>query len=139
MPETLIYTKDYCGYCARAKALLEAKGAGYREVDVTHDAALQAEMTERSGRLTVPQVFIAGRHIGGFDDLAALDAAGTLDPLLGRVGAVLYLANIASHVTLVHRQAVTSAATGAMAALDAERFLAGSAPSAPLSSLKQAA
>ncbi len=83
MGEILIYTKDYCGYCARAKALLTAKGAAYTEIDVTHDAALQAEMMERSGRRTVPQIFIDGRHIGGFDDLAALDAAGELDGLLG--------------------------------------------------------
>ncbi len=83
MGEILIYTKDYCGYCARAKALLTAKSAAYTEIDVTHDAALQAEMMERSGRRTVPQIFIDGRPIGGFDDLAALDAAGELDALLG--------------------------------------------------------
>ena len=85
MSEILIYTKDYCGYCARAKALLEAKGAGFTEIDVTNDTGLQAEMAERSGRRTVPQIFIDGRHIGGYDDLAAIDATGELDPLLGRV------------------------------------------------------
>ena len=83
MNEIVIYTKDYCGYCAQAKALLQAKGAAYTEIDVTHDTDLQAEMVERSGRRTVPQIFIGDRHIGGFDDLAALDAAGELDPLLG--------------------------------------------------------
>ena len=88
MGEILIYTKDYCGYCARAKALLTAKGAAYTEIDVTHDAALQAEMMERSGRRTVPQIFIDGRHVGGYDDLAALDAAGELDALLGAAGPV---------------------------------------------------
>ena len=83
MGDIVIYTKDYCGFCAQAKALLRAKGAAYSEVDVTHDPDLQALMIERSGRFTVPQIFIDGRHIGGFDDLAALDGAGELDPLLG--------------------------------------------------------
>ena len=83
MSDIVIYTKDYCGFCVRAKALLAAKGADYVEIDVTTDPALQAEMWERSGRRTVPQIFINGRHIGGYDDLAALDAEGALDPLLG--------------------------------------------------------
>ena len=78
-----VYTKDYCGYCARAKALLTAKGASFTEIDVTRDAERQAEMVERSGRRTVPQIFIGERHVGGFDDLAVLAAAGELDPLLG--------------------------------------------------------
>ncbi len=82
MTEILVYTKDYCGYSARAKRLLEAKGVAFTEVDVTHDELGEAEMNERSGRTTVPQVFIGERHIGGFDDLAALDAAGGLDPLI---------------------------------------------------------
>ena len=84
MTKVVLYTKDYCGFCAQAKALLNSKGAEFTEIDVTHDADLQAEMIERSGRLTVPQIFIDGRHVGGFDDLAALDAAAGLDPLLGR-------------------------------------------------------
>ena len=87
MPNIVIYTKDYCGYCARAKSLLTAKGAAYRDIDVTCDAGLQAEMIERSGRRTVPQIFIDGRHIGGSDDLAALNASGELDRLLGRLPA----------------------------------------------------
>ncbi len=74
--DVVIYTKDYCGYCAGAKALLTQRGVAYREIDVTHDSRLQAEMIERSGRRTVPQIFIGDRHVGGFDDLAALDAAG---------------------------------------------------------------
>ena len=82
MSEILIYTKDYCGFCARAKALLKAKGADFTEIDITRDAGLQAEMVERSGRRTVPQIFIDGHHIGGYDDLAALDAAGELRRLL---------------------------------------------------------
>ena len=83
MNEITVYTKDYCGFCAHAKTLLSAKGAAFSEIDVTHDAGLQAEMNARSGRRTVPQIFIGERHIGGYDDLAALDAAGGLDPLLG--------------------------------------------------------
>ena len=83
MDEVIIYTKDYCGFCAQAKALLDAKGVTFTEIDVTHDPAVEAEMIERSGRRTVPQTFIDGRHIGGFDDLTALDAAGRLNPLLG--------------------------------------------------------
>ena len=85
MSEIRIYTKDYCGFCAQAKALLAAKGAAFTEIDITHDADLQAEAVGRSGRRTVPQIFIGDRHVGGFDDLAALDAAGDLDPLLGPV------------------------------------------------------
>ncbi len=88
MDEVIVYTKDYCGFCAQAKALLDAKGVTFTEIDVTHDPALEAEMIERSGRRTVPQTFIDGRHIGGFDDLTALDAAGRLDPLFGRATAV---------------------------------------------------
>lgn len=87
MPNILIYTKDYCGYCARAKAMLTAKGAVFTEIDVTHDAGLQAEMIERSGRRTVPQIFIDGRPVGGSDDLAALNSSGELDRLLGRTPA----------------------------------------------------
>ncbi len=84
MSSITIYTKDYCGYCARAKALLAGKGVDFNEIDVTNDRGLEAEMIERSNRRTVPQVFIDDRHIGGFDDLAALDASGELDPLLSR-------------------------------------------------------
>ena len=83
MPKVVLHTKDYCGFCARAKELLNSKGVEFTEIDVTHDAVLQAEMIKRSGRRTVPQIFIDGRHVGGFDDLAALDAAGRLS-LLGR-------------------------------------------------------
>lgn len=77
-----VYTKDYCGYSARAKLLLAAKGVAFTEIDVTHDPVREAEMNARSGRDTVPQVFIGARHVGGYDDMAALDAAGGLDPLL---------------------------------------------------------
>jgi len=77
-----IYTTPWCGYCARAKALLEKKGATYEETDVMEDAAKRAEMRERSKRSTVPQIFINGQHIGGSDELAALEQAGRLDALL---------------------------------------------------------
>ena len=83
MPIT-IYTTELCPYCRRAKALLDEKRAAYTEVDVTYDAAQRARMMERSaGRRTVPQIFIGATHIGGCDDLYALDARGGLDPLLG--------------------------------------------------------
>lgn len=79
-----VYTKFLCPYCTRAKALLEKKGAEYREIDVSMDRAGLDAMIERAGgSRTVPQIFIDGRHIGGSDDLAALDARGELDPLLG--------------------------------------------------------
>ncbi|MBK8859643.1 MAG: glutaredoxin 3 [Sphingomonadales bacterium] len=75
-----IYTKFLCPYCTRAKALLEVKGVAFREIDVTMDAALRRTMMDRSnGRTTVPQIFIDGQHIGGSDELAALDARGGLD------------------------------------------------------------
>ena len=79
-----IYTKAFCPYCVRAKALLADKGADFREIDVTMDRAGFGAMVQRAnGRRTVPQIFIDDRHIGGSDDLAALDARGELDPLLG--------------------------------------------------------
>ena len=77
-----IYTKDYCPFCHRAKALLDARGVAYTEYDVTHDAAGQAEMRARSGGFTVPQVFIHATPIGGSDDLAELARSGELDALL---------------------------------------------------------
>jgi glutaredoxin 3 len=79
----LIYSTPFCGYCGAAKRLLTTKGAEFTEIDVMFDAERKQEMLERSGgRRTVPQIFIDGRHIGGFDDLSALDKAGELDPLL---------------------------------------------------------
>ncbi|HEX3982893.1 MAG TPA: glutaredoxin 3, partial [Acidisoma sp.] len=77
-----IYTQPYCPYCARAKALLESKGATYKEIDAPQGTAARAESVSRTGRTSVPQIFIAGRHIGGCDDLVALDRKGGLDPLL---------------------------------------------------------
>ncbi len=83
MAKVEIYTKFLCPYCTRAKSLLKSKGAAYVEYDITLGGPRRAEMIARAnGRTTVPQVFIDDRHIGGSDDLAALDAAGGLDPLL---------------------------------------------------------
>lgn len=83
MAKVEIYTKFGCPYCARAKRLLTEKGATFEEYDITLGGPQRGEMIERAGgRTTVPQVFIDGRHIGGSDDLAALDAQGGLDPLL---------------------------------------------------------
>ena len=96
MAQVTIYTKDHCGFCAQAKALLRAKGVAYTEIDVTRDADLQAEMIERSGRQTVPQIFVAGEHVGGFDDLVTLDGTGQLDHLLSRESDGPYLP-VASH------------------------------------------
>lgn len=84
MAKIEIYTKAFCGFCSRAKSLLDRKGAGFQEIDVTMDRAGFDAMVDRSGgRRTVPQIFIDGKHVGGSDDLAALDARGGLDPLLG--------------------------------------------------------
>jgi len=83
MPEIEIYTQPWCPYCARAISLLSAKGVAFRDIDAPHGSAERAESTRRSGgRTTVPQIFIDGRHIGGCDDLMAMDRAGKLDPLL---------------------------------------------------------
>lgn len=85
MSDIIIYSKDYCPYCTKAKNLLTQKGHGSRikEIDITHDEALQKEMLEKSGgRKTVPQIFIGNTHVGGFSDMQELDVAGKLDPLL---------------------------------------------------------
>ena len=83
MPHIEIYTQDWCPYCVRAKQLFEKKGVHYDEIDAPSGSPARAESRERSGGLTsVPQIFIDGKHIGGADDLLALDRAGKLDPLL---------------------------------------------------------
>lgn len=83
MQRVEIYTTPICPYCAAAKRLLAQKGVSYEETDVSRDPALrQAMMVRANGRRTVPQIFIGGRHVGGSDDLHALDHAGKLDPLL---------------------------------------------------------
>ena len=83
MAKVEIYTKFLCPYCTRAKSLLQSKGVEVTEYDITMGGPKRQEMLARApGRTTVPQIFIDGRHIGGSDDLAALDRAGGLDPLL---------------------------------------------------------
>ena len=78
----IMYGTDWCGYCARARRLLDVKGAPYEEIDVDIVAGARQEMQAKSGRSTIPQIFINDQHIGGADDLYALDAEGRLDPLL---------------------------------------------------------
>ena len=82
-PDVTIYTKEYCPYCVRAKALLNQKGVSFTELRLDLQPELRDEMIERaSGRTTVPQIFIGDTHVGGCDDLHALDAQGGLLPLL---------------------------------------------------------
>lgn len=78
-----MYTTKWCPFCVMAKRLLAAKGVAVEEVAVDTDPARRAEMMQRSGRRTVPQIFVGERHLGGFEDIAALDHQGELDPLLG--------------------------------------------------------
>jgi len=82
MPDIHIYSKNYCPFCRRAIELLKIKGVTYKVIDVTDDNHLEGEMLQRSGRSTVPQIFIGPRHIGGCDDLFELDEQGNLDLLL---------------------------------------------------------
>jgi glutaredoxin 3 len=82
MADVIVYTRQFCGYCASAKALLDKKGVAYVEHDATGKPELREEMISKSGRNTFPQIFIDGQHVGGCDDLHALDRAGKLDPLL---------------------------------------------------------
>ncbi len=82
MAKVEIYTKSWCPYSTRAKALLDRKSVSYEEIDVTDDSFKESEMVERSSRQTVPQIFIDGYHLGGSDDLVAADMSGRLDRLL---------------------------------------------------------
>ncbi len=86
MAKIEIYTTPFCGYCARAKSLLDEKGAAYEETDVMMDDKKRTEMRDRARRTTVPQIFINGQHVGGSDELAALEQAGKLDALLAQPG-----------------------------------------------------
>ena len=84
MARVEIYSTMFCPYCARAKSLLSRKGVTFENIDVMMEPAKRDEMVKRAGgRTTVPQIFIDGQHVGGSDDLAALDRAGKLDPMLG--------------------------------------------------------
>ena len=83
MSHVTIYTKPYCPYCVRALELLERKGVEFTEIEAAFDPARRQEMVQRSGgRMTFPQIFIGERHIGGCDEMVALERAGELDPLL---------------------------------------------------------
>jgi len=83
MPRTEIYFKSWCPYSKRALALLRSKNIEFEGIDLTHDAFREElEMRRRSDRTSVPQIFVDGMHLGGYDDIAALDASGELDPLL---------------------------------------------------------
>jgi glutaredoxin 3 len=79
-----LYSSRWCGFCMRAKMLLDSKGVEYNEIDVDQDSALRAQMMQRSGRRTVPQIFIDEVHVGGCDDLFALERSGQLDELLAK-------------------------------------------------------
>ena len=85
MGEIEIYTTRYCPYCQAAKRLLSRKGVEFTEIDVSGDQKGRSDMVARAnGRMTVPQIFIGSTHVGGYDELSALERAGKLDPLLGR-------------------------------------------------------
>ena len=83
-PDVLLYTTSWCPFCRRAKTLLKEKGVKWKELDIEADSDHRQAMTQASGRNTVPQIFINGTHVGGFDDLFELDAKGMLDKLLDR-------------------------------------------------------
>lgn len=82
MKPVTVYSTRICPYCMLAKRLLGSKGIAYQEILVDQDDALRADLMQRTGRRTVPQIFIGDHHVGGFDDLSALERAGQLDPLL---------------------------------------------------------
>lgn len=83
MPKVVMYTTTVCPYCIRAKRLLQHKGVGFEELNIEYDSNLMQECFTRSQRRTVPQIFIDDYHVGGYDDMAELDAMGKLDGLLG--------------------------------------------------------
>lgn len=82
MKDVVVYSSDYCPYCSRAKSLLVSKGVAFEEIKVDGKPQLRAEMTKKAGRTSVPQIWIGSQHIGGCDDLYALERAGKLDALL---------------------------------------------------------
>ena len=82
MNHVVVYSSDYCPYCSRAKHLLASKGVAFEEIKVDGKPQLRAEMTKKAGRTSVPQIWIGSTHIGGCDDLYALERAGKLDALL---------------------------------------------------------
>ena len=82
MVDVVIYSSDYCPYCMRAKQLLNNKGVAFNEIKVDGEPALRAEMVRKAGKTSVPQIWIGSTHVGGCDDLQALERAGKLDALL---------------------------------------------------------
>ena len=82
VPDVVMYATSWCPYCARARVLLNGKGVAFTEIDVEQTPGARELMHARSGRTSVPQIFIGGHHVGGFDDMKALDDQGKLDPLL---------------------------------------------------------
>ena len=82
MANVTIYSTTYCGYCTAAKRFFDAKGIRFTEVDLTGDDAGRDDLRARTGRTTVPQIFVGETHVGGYTDLVALDREGGLDPLL---------------------------------------------------------
>ena len=82
MPKVILYTKDYCAFCRHAKALLTSKGVGFEEINIENDESLQEEIRHKSGRWTVPQVFVNGISLGGYQEIQALDSRGELDEIL---------------------------------------------------------
>jgi len=85
--QVVIYTRKWCGYCSAAERLLKSKGVAFEEIDCTGDRAKRDWLAEVTGRTTVPQIFIDGQAIGGYDDVRALDRAGELDKLLAGTAA----------------------------------------------------
>ena len=86
MPDVVMYSTGFCPYCVRARMLLERKGVAFTEIRVDLQPQQRAEMIQRSGRTSVPQIFIGDVHVGGCDDMYALENQGRLDPLLGSTG-----------------------------------------------------
>lgn len=86
MPKVIVYTRDYCPFCKHAKALLQSKGVEFEEIDIGDDEALQEEIWRLSRLKTVPQIFVDGKPVGGYEELRQLDASGELDELLNILG-----------------------------------------------------
>ncbi len=82
MPHVIVYTTDYCAFCRHAKALLKSKGVDFEEIDISQDEALQEKVWRSSGRKTVPQIFVDGRPLGGFEEIRDLEASCELDKIL---------------------------------------------------------
>jgi len=82
MPKVIVYTKDYCPFCKHAKALLQSKGIDFEEINIENDEALQQEIWHLSRRRTVPQIFVDGKPLGGYQEIRALETSGELDELL---------------------------------------------------------